>query len=203
MDRRLSSFVSLFMVVALRSAAGSAASAATNGFLKRDAPAMVAEVHQRSAVLRVFGHAPRIGRQRRILTANAMKQLANLPTVHRQLHKKDRWGETARRAKSLCPHSRNHLAEIRAFGEESGIDSDVGHRRQHIGRLYRGVSACSSLIVEPERAPPADRSSAESRFLHARPARQFQSCDGPPSHGKTRPFCLDRFSRTLSASLGA
>jgi len=155
MHRRLLNLLCWSLVTALLLSAISAASAADqrmfaegrhgNGELRyiNDLP-----------VLLVAGTPEEIGRQKAILTANAMAQLARYPKLFAgQLHRKDRWEKLLERAKLLVPQfPADHLAEIRAFGEESGIDRDIGLVGNTLADIYRGGFACSSLIVEPKRS---------------------------------------------------
>jgi hypothetical protein len=105
-------------------------------------------------VLVVAGTPEEMGRQKAVLTANAMTQLAKYPKMFAaQLHRKDRWEKLLERAKLLVPQfPPDQLAEIRAFGEESGIDRDIGLVGNTLADIYRGGFACSSLIVEPNRS---------------------------------------------------
>jgi hypothetical protein len=103
-------------------------------------------------VLMVAGTPEEIGRQKAALTGEEVKKLSTYPKrLIERSSRKERWPQLVERARSLLPQfPTDHLAEIRAFGDASGIDRDVGIVGNTLPDIYRGSFACSSLIVDAE-----------------------------------------------------
>ena len=105
-------------------------------------------------VLTVVGTPEEIGRQKAVLTVDVVKEIVNYP---RQLldrsDRKDHLPEYLAISKALARNlTADHRAELRAFADQSGIDSDVGILANTLADIYRGSVSCSSLVVESEKS---------------------------------------------------
>ena len=101
-------------------------------------------------VLMVSGTPAEIGRQKAVLTGDAMKKLVEYP--HKLLERagrKDRLPKYLEMCKSLVPQlPADHREEMRAAAEQLGIDRDLGLEGNLLPDVYRGGFGCSSLIVD-------------------------------------------------------
>ena len=105
-------------------------------------------------VLNVAGTPEEIGRQKAVLTGEAVKRLAEYPKRFiERAGGEERWTKLLEMGRALVPQfPPDHLAEIRAFREQSGMDRDLGIIGNTLADIYRGGFACSSLIVESQRS---------------------------------------------------
>jgi predicted choloylglycine hydrolase len=105
-------------------------------------------------VLMVAGTPQEIGRQKSVLTGEGVKKLAEYPKRFiERVGGEERWLKLLEMGRALLPQfPPDHLAEIRAFREHSGVDRDLGIIGNTLADIYRGGFACSSLIVESERS---------------------------------------------------
>ncbi len=105
-------------------------------------------------VLIVSGTPEEIGRQKAVLTAEAVKKVADYPRrlLDRSSHK-DRLPAYLEMSKMLAANlPADHREELQAFGQQSGIDREMGVLGNTLTDIYRGCVSCSALIVEPERS---------------------------------------------------
>lgn len=101
-------------------------------------------------VLTVAGTPAEIGRQKAVLTGDAMKRLVDYPSqLLERGNRKDRLPKYREMCKSLVPQlPPDHRDEMRAAAEQSGIDRELGLEGNLLPDVYRGGFACSSLIVD-------------------------------------------------------
>jgi len=105
-------------------------------------------------VLMVSGTPDQIGRQKGILLAEAIKQVADYP---RQLldrsENKDKLDKYKKMCESLVAQMpEDHRRELLAASVHLGIDRDLGLLANMLPDIYRGGFGCSSLIVDKERS---------------------------------------------------
>jgi isopenicillin-N N-acyltransferase-like protein len=105
-------------------------------------------------VLIVEGTPEEIGRQKAALTAEAVRELADYPRrLFRQIGLADRWPKLVEMGRSLLPQfPPQHLRELRAFADKSGMDGELGLVANTMADTYRGGFGCSSLIVAADRS---------------------------------------------------
>jgi isopenicillin-N N-acyltransferase like protein len=105
-------------------------------------------------VLIVAGTPEEIGRQKSALTREEAKTLAEYPKQFvERAGSRQRWTKLLTMAWDLVPQfPPDHLAEIRAFREHSGVDRDLGVIGNTLPDIYRGGFGCSSLIVASQRS---------------------------------------------------
>lgn len=104
-------------------------------------------------VLIVSGTPAEIGRQKAVLTADALKAVSDYPRrlLDRSNHK-DRLPRYQEMAKALAQQlPSDHRDELLAFAEQSGVDREMGILANTLADIYRNIS-CSSLIVDAERS---------------------------------------------------
>jgi len=101
-------------------------------------------------VLVVSGTPAEIGRQKAVLTGEAMKKLIEYPQkLLERSGRKDRLPKYLEMCKSLAPQlPADHREELRAAAEQLGIDRDLGLVGNLLPDIYRGGFGCSSLIVD-------------------------------------------------------
>ena len=101
-------------------------------------------------VLMVSGTPAEIGRQKAVLTGDAMKKLIEYPNkLLERSGRKDRLPKYLEMCKSLVPQlPADHREEMRAAAEQLGIDRDLGLEGNLLPDVYRGGFGCSSLIVD-------------------------------------------------------
>lgn len=105
-------------------------------------------------ILSVAGTPEEIGRQKAVLTVDATRALSGYPQrLLKLLGREDDWPKMVELGRALLPQfPPDHLAEIRAFGKEAGLDIEEGLVGNTMVDTYRGGMGCSSLIVEPARS---------------------------------------------------
>jgi isopenicillin-N N-acyltransferase like protein len=105
-------------------------------------------------VLIVAGTPQEIGQQKAALTGEVVKQIADYPKkLLERAHKEDRTKKCLEMCKEIAPNlPADYRAEMRAFADRSGIESDVGLMGNLLVDVYRGGFACSSIVVESERS---------------------------------------------------
>ncbi|MBU4270724.1 MAG: C45 family peptidase [Planctomycetes bacterium] len=101
-------------------------------------------------VLIVSGTPAEIGRQKGVLTAAAVKKIADYPRrLLERSGRKDRLEMYRRMCDSLAAQlPDDHREELLAASERMGIDRDLGLLANMLPDIYRGGFACSSLIVD-------------------------------------------------------
>jgi hypothetical protein len=105
-------------------------------------------------VLIVAGTPDEIGRQKAALTGEVVKKLIDYPRqLLERANRQDRLAKCLEMCKALAPQlPADHRREMRAFGEQSGVDRDMGLLGNLLPDVYRGGFSCSSLIVDAERS---------------------------------------------------
>ena len=106
------------------------------------------------AVLSVEGTPQEIGRQQAELIGAAANQLSRYPQeFFRRLGKQEQWDTVVQRARVLAENiPEPHRAEMMAFAEHAGGDRQLGLVANVLPDMYRGLFACSSLIVTAQRS---------------------------------------------------
>jgi isopenicillin-N N-acyltransferase like protein len=145
--RRLGGVLLLWLVAAAASAAD------TRVFREgRDGNAELKYINN-LPVLIVSGTPEEIGRQKAVLTADVIKNIADYPRrlLERSSHQ-DRLPKYLEMSKMLARQlPADYRDELRAFAEQSGVDRDMGMLANTLADIYRDIS-CSSLVVEPEKS---------------------------------------------------
>jgi predicted choloylglycine hydrolase len=104
-------------------------------------------------VLMVSGTPEEIGRQKAVLTRDVVQKLAAYPRLllERSSHK-ERLPKYLEAGKILTERlPADYREEMRSFGQQSGVDRDLGILANTLADMYRGIS-CSSLIVDAKRS---------------------------------------------------
>lgn len=103
-------------------------------------------------VLIVSGTPEEIGHQKAVLTSALVKKLADYPQqLLERSNKRGRVAKYLEMCKMLAPQlPPDHRAEMLTFGEQAGVDRDLGILGNLLVDVYRGGFACSSLIVDAE-----------------------------------------------------
>lgn len=101
-------------------------------------------------VLIVTGTPEEIGREKAILTGDAVKRLIQYPQrLLERTSRHDRIPKYLGMCKELVPQlPSDHRKELRAFGDQTGVNQDLGLLGNMIVDVYRGSLGCSSLVVD-------------------------------------------------------
>ncbi len=103
-------------------------------------------------VLIVSGTPEEIGGQKALLTTDAVKKLIEYPKrLLERANRRERIPKYLEMCRALVPQlPDDHRKELLAFGEQSGVNRDLGLLGNMIVDVYRGSIACSSLVVDAE-----------------------------------------------------
>jgi len=105
-------------------------------------------------VLIVAGSPEEIGRQKAALTADVTKKLSSYPRdLLRRLGLERQWPSLVEKGRTLLERIHpDHLAELHAFADATGMDREQGVVGNTLVDMYRGGFGCSSLMVAPQRS---------------------------------------------------
>ncbi len=105
-------------------------------------------------VLLVEGTPEEIGRQKAMLTGEAVKTIADYPRrLLRAIKREEQWPKFVAAGETLLRQApADHRAELRAFAKALGVDRDLGVVANTIMDTHHGGLGCSSLMVSAEKS---------------------------------------------------